>query len=408
MWLLGWAGAMLAAGCTPTVNPPSAAGPTVEIIRVRLVPGVSEVDLSATGRPRLSIEGETEQRELIFPPDGPVAAARAGGGWRIGSLFIAGGVLTLTPDEGGLLSVNNSPYRGALRLVPVGQGQFDVINDVQIDDYLQGVLARELYRDWHIETYRAQAVVARTYALYQSHTDGLGRYWDVWADERSQVYGGVASETDKSRQAARETAGLVLAYGPGDGKIFQAFFSSDCGGVTQSASDAFGIAAIPPLMSHPEPECGKASPYFNWGPISVSREELTRRVRLWGQRRSPQRPEEEMSLITNVELAGLNPYGRPTKFKVTDDRGTQYILSAEEMRSAFNTDAPAGGTLPSSFCKVGVPAANPDVVVFFDGHGLGHGVGMCQWCAQQRALEGESYEQILLSAYPQAKFARAY
>ncbi len=398
---------LAAAGCPPETPPGTQTTSTIQVIRVRLLAGVSQVSLSATGHPRLSVGDDPAQRELVFPTGAAVSVARAGAGWQIGSAPVAGGVLRFFPPSGGVLSINDSPYRGGLRFVPIGDGnQFDVVNDVQIDDYLKGVLARELYADWQVEAYRAQAVVARTYALYHSHTEGLGRYWDVWPDERSQVYGGVSAETAKSRAAAADTAGLVLVYGPDAGKIFEAYFSSDCGGVTQSAADAFGGPTIPPLEAHSEAGCDELSPHANWGPVTIPRAELTRRVRLWASRHG-RGDLAGIAAIANVEVAALNPFGRPTKFKITDSTGAAHVIAAEEMRSSFNTDAPPGGTLLSSFCKA---EASPerDAIIFYDGHGFGHGVGMCQYCAQQRALEGKSYEDILMESYPGARFARAY
>jgi stage II sporulation protein D len=404
-WL--WILAALLGGCIPPASSVNPTGPNEQIIRVRLLSGVSQVDLAASGRPRLAVDGDPNQRELLFPPGGSVPAIHLNGGWRIGSLQIAAEKLTLWPADGGTLTVNGASYRGDLRLIPVGDGAFDVVNDVQIDDYLKGVLACEMYHDWPIEAYKAQAVVARTYALFQSHTEGLSRYWDVWSDVRSQVYGGMNAETDKSRSAVAETAGLVLAYGSGEGRIFPTFFSSDSGGVTQSAIDAFGGPAIPPLAAHSDPGFDGASPYANWGPIPLAKAELTRRVRLWASRRSPPRPETTMALLANVEVVAINSFGRPARFRLTDVNGATYLLAAEEMRAAFNTDAPSGGTLPSSFCKV-TSAPGSDEVIFYDGHGFGHGVGMSQWSAQQQALHGQTYDQILMSAYPQAKLARAY
>ena len=114
-----------------------------------------------------------------------------------------------------------------------------------------------------------------------------------------------------------------------------------------------------------------------------------------------------MAAVYRMDADGANRYGRPTRFKVTDAKGAVYRWSAEEMRAAVNTDAAPGTTLYSGFCKVnGSP--NAATVVFYDGHGFGHGVGMCQWCAEERANEGESHEQIVLAAFPQAKLARAY
>jgi stage II sporulation protein D len=403
---------LIGSGCTPEVSPSQAVATANQTIRIRLLPTVAQVAVSATANPLMSFEGDATQRALAFPKDMPILIARDAGGqsasWHIGTAKVPGGVMTFSPGPGGTLSVNQAAYRGSLRFVPIGdQGAFDVINDVQIDDYLKGVLPRELYADWHIEAYKAQAVVARTYALYHSNTDGQNRYWDVWPDERSQMYGGISAESDKSRLAVSATAGLVLTYGDGEGKIFEAYFSSDCGGVTQSAGDAFGGPTIPPLESHPMPNCDHLSPHANWGPIVVSKTELTGRFRAWGSRHTPPRPEANMTGVANVEVAAVNPYGRPKTFKITDANGATYTIAAEEMRAAFNTNAPPGSatTLLSSFCKA---KADGDNIVFYDGHGYGHGVGMSQWCAQEQAVGGMTYDQILAAAYPQVKFARGY
>src|SRR4029453_17087778 len=98
------------------------------------------------------------------------------------------------------------------RFVPGGNGSFDVVNDVDIDGYLKSVVSKELLRHWHDEAYRAQAIVARTYALYEvAGSEGRGR-WDLNDDVRSQVYGGITAESAKSRDAVDATAGVVLAH----------------------------------------------------------------------------------------------------------------------------------------------------------------------------------------------------
>lgn len=398
-------------GCPPASQPPASISASNELIRVRIFPSVNRADIGIGGgggssSVLASVSGDPAVHELILPASGGVPVLRQGSLWRIGAAQLSGGAITLQAKSGGTFAVNQSPYRGSLRLVPLGDGAlFDVVNDVEIDDYLSGVLARELYRDWPLETYKAQAVVARTYALYQSHTDGLSRYWDVWADERSQVYGGVAAETELSRRAATETAGLVLVYGPGEGHIFEAYFSSDNGGVPQSGFDAFGMSDIPPLAAHAGENWGHLSPHYNWGPLTVSKEELTRRIRTWAARKTPVRAIVGLTMVNSVEVAALNPYGRPRTFKVTDANGTIYLLAAEEMRQAFDAGAPAGAGMPSSFCKARAEGNN---IVFYDGHGLGHGVGMSQYAAREQAQAGWSYEAIVDFAYPQSRLAKAY
>ena len=114
-----------------------------------------------------------------------------------------------------------------------------------------------------------------------------------------------------------------------------------------------------------------------------------------------------MADVYRMDVAQMNRYGRPSRVLVSDSRGARFNWSAEDLRAAVNTDAASGTTLPSSFCRInGNP--NSDSVTFFDGHGFGHGVGMCQWCAESQAAAGGTAGQILLQAYPQAKLVRAY
>jgi stage II sporulation protein D len=387
-------------------NPPSLNNPR---IRVLVLENAAVASLSSNSPVQIWEDASSSARVMRLT--GTARLSRSGAGWQLNSVPMGGGVLTIQAAGDGL-RVNGVAYHGFFRFLPVGAGSFSAVNDVDIDQYIQGVVACEMYHDWSAEAYRAQAVASRTYALFEAKTSGVGREWDVYADQRSQMYGAISGETAQSRYAAQSTAGVVLTYGPGDGKIFKAYFSSCCGGVAQAAADAFpGEAFLPPLAEQYRGTCCNASKYFNWGPITIKKSELTRRVRLWGTRMGENTgksvPESEMGEILKMEVQASNRYGRPTRVLITDARGVQYSLAAEDMRAAVNTEAAFGSTLPSSFCRInGDP--NLDSVTFFDGHGFGHGVGMCQWCAEARAQAGQSAEQILLASYPGAKLIRAY
>jgi stage II sporulation protein D len=371
---------------------------------VRLAEKVKDVRLKSTQAAVYRAAGQTSSKRLALP-DGGIAVRLQSGYWHIGNVRLGPGELIVQPAEIGSVSVNGRAYRGQFRFVPVSPDAFDVINDVSVEGYLKSVLPRELLSGWNPETYKAQAIAARTYVLYECHTAGVGRYWDVFDDQRSQVYGGLADETTKSRQAVDETAGIVLAYGPpGHERIFKAYFSSCCGGVSQSVTDAFPTDTyIPPLSDRNNGSLCNASPRYNWGPVVISKAELTRRFRLFGARRNG--PERNMGNVTRLEIEAINRFGRPVRFRVYDDRGNRYSWSGEEVRWAVNTDAPAGSRLFSSFFKI-IDA--PDAVHFVDGHGLGHGVGMCQWCAEAMAEAGMRHEDIVLSSYPKAVLVRAY
>ena len=373
------------------------------IVRVRLLQDQRQVTLTATRSPTLFPNSPRAQK-LDLPTAAAIPVRMTETGWRVGNEAIDNaGELTLQGDGDGSLAVNGVAYRGRYRFVPVasGNGQFDVVNDVDIDGYLKGVLSRELLANWHEEAYRAQAIVARTYALYQWATIGGRGTFDVNDDVRSQVYGGMKAETAQSRAAVKATAGVVLAHPTPEGnKIFKAYFSSCCGGITQSAADAFNEPDIPPLSARYVGPLCSVSPHFNWGPVALSKSDLTRRLRTWGQGRG--HPLKDMADLVAIDVWRPNQYGRPTRFLVTDARGTQYAMAAEEMRWAVNT---GGVVLKSAFFK---PINEVDSVRFAEGHGYGHGVGMCQWCAEIQAEDGVRGETIVLRSFPGSKLVRAY
>jgi stage II sporulation protein D len=393
-------------GCTHTPQPSQqgidAQGRTV---RVRLLQNVGEVKLTATQPPRYFSSSDATVRLLGLPAATPMTLHLTPDGWRCGGADLGGGELVLQPAGVGMLLVDGAAYRGHYRLVPAGPDRFDVVNHVDLDEYLYSVISRELYRNWHEEAYRAQAIAARTYALFEKNVRRGTRYWDVWPDERSQVYGGLAAETARSREAVDATRGIVLAYGPeGEARIFKTYYSSCCGGVTQNVEDVFGGPPIPPLSAQFVGPVCSASRTFNWGPVVISKAELARRFEAFGARRNS--PEQHIRAVRSITISQRNAHGRPTRFEVVDGNGQKYSWPAEQLRWAVNTDAAPGTTLYSSFVENIINES--DRVRFVGGHGHGHGVGMCQWCLQARALAGIKHEDMLLYAYPGAKLLPAY
>jgi stage II sporulation protein D len=388
-------------GCTPTSVVSREGVPSV---RVQILNNQQQVTLTASTAPTVSEAGQRVPRALGIAPGQQVPITLAPDGWRIGGTRFGSGELTVMPQVVGSVAINGLAYRGNYRFVPTSGDRFDVINDVDVDSYLMGVVSKELLPDWAPEAYKAQAIVARTYALYEVSTARRGHF-DLFPDERSQVYGGFSAETEKSRQGVLQTAGIVVAYGPaGQEKIFKAYFSSCCGGTGQSAYHAFGEADIPPLRAKHVGTLCSASSRFNWGPIEISRDELTRRMRAWGA--NANHPLKNITSIAKVDIAPGGMRGdRPVRFMVTDAKGQQYSLSGEEFRWACNADAKGGPKLNSSFVK---PAVEGNSVRFTDGHGWGHGVGMCQWCAQAWAIQGQRHEAIVRASYPGAVLVRAY
>lgn len=168
--------------------------------------------------------------------------------------------LTVRPAKNAVLSLDGKQYRGRLEIAAQG-GFLRVVNAVGLESYLQGVVPGEVPSAWPAETLKAQAVAARSYALASLVK---GKPFDLYADVRSQVYGGVASEKPSTSKAVAATAGEVVLYA---GKVATTFYFSTSGGKTASAADVFG-QSIPYLVSRPDP-WDKASPYFRWGPVLI-------------------------------------------------------------------------------------------------------------------------------------------
>jgi stage II sporulation protein D len=377
-------------------------------IRVRLLAGADNITLSCGVPPLYQLSNQANSQLLNSPKNAVFTLSLTPQGWMAGNANLGGSLgttLHLQPDHDGSVSINGVAYRGKFRFIPVGGTKFDVINELDLDSYLAGVIAKEMPDKWHEQAHKAQAIVARTYALYEKNHSGRDRYWDVSPDERSQMYGGIPAETAKSRKAVAETAGIVVAYAaPGQTpQIFKAYFSSCCGGVSQSAAEAFGETYIPPLSDQDVHSACRASPKFNWGPIVIDKSELTRRFRLYGKHGN--KPEQNIAMITHVEAQYENRWHRPVRFLITDARGNKFSQSGEEFRWAVNSGSTPDTMLFSSFVKI---IDDSNQVRFVEGHGWGHGVGMCQWCAEKRAEDGMRHEDIVLSAFPTAVLARAY
>jgi SpoIID/LytB domain protein len=159
----------------------------------------------------------------------------------------------------GRVSIGGSDYRGTLEVVPTAEssGSLNAVNAVSVDQYVKGVIPNESPPSWPLAALEAQAVAARSYAL-ADQVGGNG--FDLYADTRSQVYGGVGSEAARGNRAASLTKGEVVMYGA---KVAETFFSACSGGHTESVQNVFFGPPIPYLVGVPDPYDG-ACPLHSW------------------------------------------------------------------------------------------------------------------------------------------------
>ncbi len=369
----------------------------VPTIRVRLTnPPVYRETVSSTGGYRLWADGKVVSESAGAMPAANVQYST--GCWHFNALAVRGDEIMIEPTAG-LLRCGGVSYRGQLRLLPAGDRHFVVINHIDLESYLAGVLPKELYSTWSPVTYRALAVAARTFALYHMKTYGVGREFDVGDDQSSQVYGGASAETEKSWRAVRATHGQVLAYGPlGHERIFMAQYSACCGGVVNSASVIRPAANISPLVGGQRCDDCRACPRHTWPPVKVAKSDIFRAA-------AQAYPAiAKLDGLKTIRVADQTPYGRAVWLELVGRSGKAVRLRAEDLRLVLNRGV-AGGRLNSMNCRI-VDAGN--AIEFVDGHGFGHGVGLCQWGAQAKAQQGWQAEDILRFYYPGATILPAY
>ena len=169
------------------------------------------------------------------------------------------------------LVVNGKPYRGKIRLTSDGK-TLQVVDVVGLEAYLKGVVPAEMPSAWSSEALKAQAVAARSYALANL---AKGKDYDLYADTRSQVYGGLDAEVPATNDAVDATKGEVVLY---DGKVADTLFFSTSGGRTASAAEATGTG-IPYLVSVVDPY-DTASPYHDWGPVLFDATKVAKQLKL--------------------------------------------------------------------------------------------------------------------------------
>jgi stage II sporulation protein D len=309
--------------------------------------------------------------------------------------------------------IGSSTYTGTLDLVPrtdTSAGVFDAVVELAMESYLPGVVSRELYANWPKETFRAQAIAARSYAMHErERSRRLRRHYDLENTAASQVFGGDTA-LEVAHTAVETTRGRVLTW---DGQVLRAYYSSTHGGRPAAARDVFPTAAgwefnlAPPIQASPRVLSEQTSPVQAW---TVTRrvEDLSGRIRAWGAQAA--HPVRGLGVVTACRLIAVNGQDRPTRYELTDVKGARYELSAEELRVASNFVTP---TLPEPTRRDRVLSSDLEVVIeagvaTIRGRGFGHGVGMSQWSAYERGLAGLTGEAIVTEAYPGAALERRW
>lgn len=325
--------------------------------------------------------------------------------WRLATLLIS------APTD--QVTFNNTPYPGTVELVATrtsaGQfnGTFDLVNHVGMEQYLPGVLSQELYPNWDERAYQAQAIAARSYAMWEMQLPvRRNSHFDLEAGQASQAYIGNKA-SDKARKAVLDTTGQVLVF---DRRVLPAFYSSCSGGTGQDAVAAWPgkVDDLAPLRGREHGGWGQQSTKFRWGPVTMPTPRLYAAIVRWGQ--ANKHPVAGMKGgVQSIQPSATNAVGRPTRFTLTDATGQRFELPAESLRMATNFPVPGDpqGANYKVYSSHATYRINGNTVTI-TGQGFGHGVGMCQFGAQHMASQRHDYRAILGFYYPGARLQKAY
>ncbi len=367
--------AFLAAALLALGPAPARAAYTEKVIQIGVIHGARQIVIKPEGRFALrDFEGRWEEDLLPFKS---YQVSVDGDGVAFGPYRVPGQARLVARDPGATVLAGARRYRGGLVVKPAVDETLTVVAELGVEEYLLGVLPHEMEPSWPLEALKAQAVVARTFAYYH-----LGKYrkagFDLTADTRSQVYGGVGAENEAVRRAVSATRGEVLGY---KGELLDVYYHACCGGHTADYAVVWGQGRkIPPLRGVKDKYCPK-SPLGRWKALIPKDEALaalqTRRM-VGGKLKSFRLGRRDGAGYVRTFLANVG--------------GEALVVNAEQFRKAVGATVLRSLRLrKASLGRHGVE---------FEGSGSGHGVGLCQWGARIQAEAGRKYETILKHYYP--------
>lgn len=346
------------------------------IIRVAVLQDVSDFVISARGvytihdqkSPQLLIKGRRLRRSRVQVVDGGLA---------VGSKFFETGHLRISSQKDVTIYAQNKKgqFRGAIDIIASADGKLLVINRLDVESYVKGVLLHEVSDRWPIEATKAQAVATRTYALYKM-AENKDQPFDVTSDIYSQVYGGKTAERFRTDIAAEYTKGQVMVF---QGKIIPAFFHANSGGHTEDANSVWGID-LPPLKGVDDPY-SKDMPAYTWKKNFQS-SQIQEKLQAAGIK---------VGMIKDIEIAERTPSGRIRELVIRSRDGRSTRVPGRKFRDIIGPNL-----VRSNMYEIDMQGFYFDLT----GKGWGHGVGLCQWGAYQMARQRHDYDEILRYYYP--------
>jgi stage II sporulation protein D len=316
-------------------------------------------------------------------------------------------------------------YEGEMTFSAKEDGTLDVILALPTEEYLRGVVPAEIGETAPMEAQRAQAVAARSEtmtALTERTYAGPG--YDICADVNCQVFAGSSRYRDVTDAAIRDTRGMILTY---DGKPLPAYYASNCGGYSEDVANVWPSRerGIPTWRAHPDGKGGEGrdltdeatmrewietrpEAYCN-GDYHPNLPDWTKSGYRWEREETQENlsamvaEKKDIGRVLRIEPLERSAGGRLIRVRFVGEKGTYETGPELAIRQVWTPPLRSAAFIVD-------PVGDPDRPDAFRirGAGYGHGVGMCQVGAMARALEGQTYEEILAHYYREAKVVQAY
>lgn len=270
----------------------------------------------------------------------------------------------------GYFKINNV-YRGFISFRVV-DNKLLIINHVNMEDYLKGVVPKELSYTYPKEALKAQAVCSRCFAI--KNINKYEKYgYNLDDTTNSQVYGGKTVENERSNAAVDETKGVIAMF---NNEVANTIFGASSGGKTANAAEVWAGEPIFYL-------CSREDPYsrdYTWQ-YSLEKNKI-RDILL--------KNKIDIGEFLNFNVAEQDVSGRNKTIEIIGTKKTEKI-TGNKFRSIFgNTN------LKSTLFDI----ANSKEIITFNGRGYGHGVGMSQYGAVEMAKQGKNYTDIITFYFP--------
>lgn len=427
------------------------------------------------GKDAVTISGQRPFKVIQVSDGAAIGTANAGEKWELtqveGHLYLNNKrvdtpvVFRMEPgDENEYLTVNGRRYRGDIEVRPsVTKKGLTVIETLPLEEYIYGIIALEISPAWSTEAVKAQAVAARTYALYH-----LGKHridgFDLCSTTDCQVYGGREAEDIRGNGAVDATRGMVVTY---KSKLIPAFFHSSGGGYTENSENVWGNKAD---YLRAVPDYDQNGAQFKWK-ITFTAEELTSRLEGMGYKIGTLDAVKLSTLHSGVNDAPDRGISGRVKSITFIGSNQTIVLDGNEVRRILKLNSTLFDILPAN------PNTSPEVLnvstsillgtdkseakqtivltpklkkqkdktapmlikdeplplkpvreepvtrlftgtpknssITIEGRGFGHGLGMSQWGAKAMAEQGPQddctyYQQILKHYYQGIDISKWY